>query len=119
MTRRIDHIRRKATAGRRILLALLTTIYLVVGFAGNIACALEALEAAGVPDTISTTSNDDSSKKSPIVVEHCYSCAPTTIPAAVQISEPSAHAVARFVSPDEFAIVENRLLDTPPPKSLT
>lgn len=111
--------RTPARAARRALLTILVAVYVLVGFAGNIDCASEALEAIGPSDAISTALDDSGSKKSLTVVDHCYTCVPLTIPTAAQVSEPVGHSVARAFPPDKILIAEERLLDTPPPKSLT
>lgn len=106
-------------AVRRAMLTLLVAIYLLVGFAGNMECASEALDAAGPSDTISLASDDGGTKKSPSVVDHCYTCVPLTIPAAAEIIAPVAVTVQRSLPPDQIVVFEKRFLDPPPPKSLT
>lgn len=100
------------------MLTLLVAVYVVVGFAGEINCASEALEATGAPNAISAVLNEGGSKKSSTVVDHCYTCVPLTIPAAAQISEPESHSVALLFPPDTMVVLEERLPDTPPPKFL-
>jgi hypothetical protein len=101
-----------------VLLTLLVAVYVVVGFAGELNCASEALEATSVSNPISVALNDGGSKKSPTLVDHCYTCVPLTIPAAPQISEPLSHSVALLFPSDTMVVLEERLPDTPPPKFL-
>ena len=53
-----------------------------------------------------------------MVVEHCYTCAPLTIPAAIQIALPVSISVIFPSRERPIILVEKRLLDPPPPKSL-
>lgn len=102
------------------MLALLLAVYLVVGFAGNMECASEVLDGTGLSDPISVASDDLSgTQKSPFVVDHCYTCAPLTLPAAAEVYVPTAAAVEQPLRPDEIVVFEKRFLDPPPPKSLT
>ena len=118
MKRTTDHrcIPRKPV--RRVLMAMLAVIYVLVGFGGEISCAEESLttevsyDISALPDQA-----DQSSKNTKVVVEHCYTCAPLTIPAAIQIALPVSVSVHRSLSNDPIIVVEKRLLDPPPPKS--
>jgi hypothetical protein len=106
--RQIAHHRRapRISAFRRVLTAFLTAIYLIVGFGGEISCAEEALttgisfDASAVPDKA-----DQDSKKTPTVVDHCYTCAPLTIPAAIQVSEPVAVSVSLSFPSDAMLLI--------------
>ncbi|UGV24661.1 hypothetical protein E0H22_02555 [Rhodopseudomonas boonkerdii] len=99
-------------------MAILAAAYLVVGFAGEIACAEDL--STSVPVGISTAEKtDEGSKKTPTVVDHCYSCVPLTVPAAVAVYEPLSMS-AQISFPNETVLVlEARLPDPPPPKFLT
>lgn len=105
---------------RRMLLIFLAAIYVMVGIAGEVMCAGETLAAAtsltvnAVPDK-----SDEGSKKTPDIVEHCYTCVPLLMPAPVLVAEPSAEPVKlTFVAPT-FLVEDAPRLDPPPPKHLS
>lgn len=105
---------------RRMLLIFLAAIYVMVGIAGEVMCAGETLAAASslTVDAVPGKS-DDGSKKTPDIVEHCYTCVPLLMPAPVLIAEPSAEPVKlTFVAPT-FLVEDTPRLDPPPPKHLT
>jgi hypothetical protein len=105
---------------RRVLMALLAVAYLFVGFAGEISCAEETLATAGSPDAnVVADKSDETSKKAPEIVEHCYTCVPLVMPAPVHIAEPSAEPVKVSFHAPVFALEDHPGLDTPPPKRLT
>jgi len=121
MKRRTNHRRASvAPVYYRLLIAFLAVAYLVVGFAGEIACAEESLfisaafEVGAIIDKA-----DEGSKATPTVVEHCYSCAPLVMPARVEIAEPSAQPVELSFEALTFLLEDHLELDTPPPKHLT
>lgn len=110
----------RAPACRRLLVAFIAVAYLLVGFGGEVSCAEESLftgvlfSVSAAPDEI-----DNGSKTTPTVVDHCYTCAPTTIPAAIQVSVPASTPIGLSFSICTISIWETRLLDPPPPKALT
>jgi len=120
--RQITHHRRapRISALRRVFIAFLAAIYLIVGFGGEVSCAEETLitgtsfDISAVPDKA-----DQDSKKTPTVVDHCYTCAPLTIPATIQVSEPVGVSVGLSFPSDTMLLIEARLLDPPPPKTST
>jgi hypothetical protein len=108
----------QASCTRRVLIAFLALAYLMVGFAGEISCAEETLVTSGpISTTMALDESDAGSKKTPTVVEHCYTCAPVTIPAAAQISEPVSVSADLSFPSDAIIVVEARLIDPPPPKT--
>jgi hypothetical protein len=112
--------RRQATRIRRVLVAFLAALYLVVGFAGEISCAEESLiQSTPISASAASVKTDEDSKKTPEVVEHCYTCVPITIPAAAQVSEPVSGSVNLSFPSDAIVLVEARLVDPPPPKTST
>lgn len=106
----------RASAFRRVLMAFLAAVYLVVGFAGEIACAEETL----VSTSISAASDkaDEGSKKAPTVVEHCPTCAPITVPVAALVYIPASMSLQMSFSSDTAVDLEARLPESPPPKHL-
>jgi hypothetical protein len=113
--------RPQATRIRRVLIAFLAALYLVVGFAGEISCAEESLiQSTPISTRAASVKTDEDSKKTPEVVEHCYTCVPITIPAAAaQVSEPVSVSVNLSFPSDAIILVEARLVDPPPPKTST
>jgi hypothetical protein len=110
----------RASALRRVLMALLAVAYLFVGFAGEISCAEETLASAGSLDaTAVADESDETSKKAPEIVEHCYTCVPLVMPAPVHIAEPSAEPIKVSFHAPVFVLEDHPGLDTPPPKHLT
>jgi hypothetical protein len=105
---------------RRVLIAFLAALYLVVGFAGEISCAEDSLiQSSPISTRAASVKTDEDSKKTPEVVEHCYTCVPITIPAAAQVSEPVSVSVNLSFPSDAIILVEARLVDPPPPKTST
>lgn len=110
----------RAPALRRLLVVFFAVAYLWVGFAGEISCAGESLftglllGASAAPDDV-----DEGSNKTPTVVDHCYSCAPITIPVVIKVSVPASTPISLSFSISTISIWETRLLDPPPPKTLT
>jgi hypothetical protein len=110
----------RASAPRRLLVVFLAVAYLLVGFGGEVLCAGEplftglVLSLSAAPDDV-----DEGSKKTPTVVDHCYTCAPTTIPAAIQVSVPASAQISLSFSIHTITIWETHLLDPPPPKAST
>ena len=121
MRRTANHgIAQRAAIVRRVLTAVLVATYLIVGFGGEISCAEESLTTEASFDVSAVQDKaDQDSKKAATVVEHCYTCIPLTIPAAVQIALPVSVSVGLSFPSDPIILVEKRLLDPPPPKSLT
>jgi len=121
MRRHIGHRRRSfAPALRGLLTALLTIAYVIVGIAGEMACARETLEAADqvTVDALQGKA-DQGTKTSVTVVDHCYTCVPLLLPPPVLVTEPSAKpAVLVFATPT-FVLEDHPGLDTPPPKGVT
>ena len=112
--------RPRASRIRRVLIAFLAAVYLVVGFGGEISCAEETLVTSGpISTTMALDESDAGSKKTPTVVEHCYTCAPVTIPAAAQISEPVSVSADLSFPSDAIIVIEARLIEPPPPKTST
>ena len=110
----------RAPAPRRLLVVFFALAYLLVGFGGEVSCAEESLftgvllSVSAAPDEV-----DDGLKKTPTVVDHCYTCAPITIPVTIQISVPASAPIGLSFSICTISIWETRLLDPPPPKALT
>lgn len=105
---------------RQALLVLLAAVYVLVGFGGEISCAEEALEA--IPYSTADVSAgsdraDVDGKKTPTVVDHCYSCVPLTIPVAASVCAPAAISGIVSSCGSTIVAIEARLLDTPPPKA--
>lgn len=110
----------RASTVRRVLTAVLVATFLIVGFGGEVSCAEESI-TTGISFDVSAVQDkaDQDSKKTATVVEHCYTCVPLTIPAAVQIALPASASVGRSFPSDPIIAVEKRLLDPPPPKTST
>ncbi|MEW6639832.1 MAG: hypothetical protein AB1586_04940 [Pseudomonadota bacterium] len=118
MKRQIGHRHRSfAPALRGLLAVCLALAYIVVGFAGEIACAeetpasVEQVELGDVPGKA-----DQESKKPVTVVDHCYSCVPLLIPPPVLVVEPAAKSVPPTYATPTFVLEDHPRLDTPPPK---
>ena len=122
MKRQIGHKSRSFAPAFRVLL---TVAYVVVGFAGEIACASETLESAEqieIADTPAKTDQgktDQGSKKPVTVVDHCYTCVPLLIPPPVLVAEPAAKSVPPAYASPTFLLEDHPGLDTPPPKYRT
>jgi hypothetical protein len=110
----------RASAFRRVLMGLLVATYVIVGFGGEISCAEETLATADSLDASAVTDkSDEGSKKTPTVVDHCYTCVPIVMPALVPVAEPSAEPVKLSFEAPTFLLEDHPGLDTPPPKRLT
>jgi hypothetical protein len=110
----------QASRIRRVLVAFLAAAYLVVGFVGEISCAEETLiTSAQVSASAASDKSDEGPKKPPVVVEHCYTCVPITLPEAAHVSEPVSVSLHLSFPSDVIVVVEARLLDPPPPKTST
>jgi hypothetical protein len=108
----------RAPGFRRLLTIVVAAAYLMVGFAGEVSCAEETLQAAASLDaTAGLATTDEGSKKTPTVVDHCYTCAPITIPVAIQISAPISVSIGPDFPNDTIVVIEKRFLDPPPPKT--
>jgi len=104
----------------RVLTLLLVAAYVFVGFGGEISCAKESLTAeVSIDPSARSDKADQSSKNVKVVVEHCYTCVPLTIPAAAHIALPVSTSVDLSFPNDPIILVEKRLLDPPPPKAST
>ena len=126
MKRQIGHRSRFfAPAFRGLLTVLLTLTYVMVGFAGEIACAGETLgsadriEIADVPANTDQGKADQGSKKPVSVVDHCYTCVPLLIPPPVLVAEPAAKAVPPAYATPTLLLEDHPGLDTPPPRYRT
>lgn len=103
---------------RQALLVLLAAVYVLVGLGGEIACAEEALGAVPYSNAdVTVDTADVDGKKTPTVVDHCYSCVPLTIPVAASVRAPAALAGVVSSLCSTVVALEARLLDTPPPKA--
>jgi len=110
----------RASAFRRALTALLVAAYVIVGFGGEISCAEETLAINSSFDvSAAADKSDEGSKKTPEIVEHCYTCVPLVIPAPVLVAEPPAEPVKISFEVPAFLLEDHPGLDTPPPKHLT
>ena len=123
MKRQIDQRSRSvAPAFRGLLTVLLTVAYVVVGFAGEISCAGEALASADqieIADASAMADQDktDQGSKNPVtVVDHCYTCVPLLIPPPVLVAEPVTKSVLLTYATSMFLLEDHPGLDTPPPK---
>lgn len=104
----------------RVLTLLLIAAYVFVGFGGEISCAKESLTAeVSIDSSVQSDKAEKSSKSAKVVVEHCYTCAPLTIPTAAHIALPVSTSVDLSFPNDPIILVEKRLLDPPPPKAST
>lgn len=107
-----------------MLTVCLTFAYIIVGVAGEIACAEETLasvEAAEQVELAATPGKADQESKKPIVavVDHCYTCVPLLIPPPVLVAEPAAKSVPPKYATPTFLLEDHPRLDTPPPKYRT
>jgi hypothetical protein len=122
MKRQIGHRRRLLTPALRGLLTICLTIaYVIVGIAGEIACAEEtpAFVEQLVPGDVPGKADQDSKKPAVTVVDHCYTCVPLLVPPPVLVVEPAAKSVPPTYATPTFLLVDHRGLDTPPPKYRT
>ncbi|WP_426407318.1 hypothetical protein [Bradyrhizobium ganzhouense] len=114
-----------APSFRGLLTVFLTLAYVVVGFAGEIACAGETLASEDRIEVADASANtdqgnaDQGSKKPVTVVDHCYTCVPLLIPAPVLVAEPAAKAASPAYATPTFLLEDQPGLDTPPPKYRT
>lgn len=105
---------------RQALLVLLAAVYVLVGFGGEISCAEEALEIIPYSTADATAGSDKADidgKKTPTVVDHCYTCVPLTVPAAASVCAPAVLSGIVCSRCSTILALEARLLDTPPPKA--
>lgn len=108
----------RAPACRRLFVLFVAAAYLLVGFAGEVSCAEETLftslllSVSAPPDEV-----DEGAKKTPTVVDHCYTCAAITIPVATQVFVPASAPISLSFSIHTIPIWEARLLDPPPPRA--
>lgn len=121
MEPRAGYSSRKACA-RRALLTLLAFAYLFVGLVHSVSCTDEAVAFAILADAGAASdagSDEGGSKKSPLVAEHCYVCAPVLMLVLVPVEAPSAQALKIALIAPTVLLAEHPRLDTPPPKHLT
>lgn len=105
---------------RKALLVLLAAVYALVGFGGEISCAEEALEAIPYSTADVSAGSDKADvdgKKTPTVVDHCYTCVPLTVPVAASVCAPAVLSGIVSFRCSTILALEARLLDTPPPKA--
>lgn len=121
MRRQIGHKSRSfARAWAGFFTAFLLVSYVIVGIAGEIACAQETLESTGqVMVGAAQDKADQRTQKSVTVVDHCYTCVPLLLPPPVLLAEPSAKPAALAFTTPTFLLEDHPGLDTPPPKGLT
>ncbi|QOZ46478.1 hypothetical protein XH89_25650 [Bradyrhizobium sp. CCBAU 53340] len=125
MKRQIGHRRRLvAPALRGLLTVCLAIAYVLVGVAGEIACAEEtpaAVELAAQLELgdLSGKAGQDSKKPAVTVVDHCYTCVPLLLPPPLLVIEPTGKSVPPTYSTPTFLLEEHPGLDTPPPKYRT
>ena len=125
MKQQIGHRRRLvAPALRGLLTICLTIAYVLVGVAGEIACAEEtpaAVELAAQLELgdLPGKADQDSKKPAVTVVDHCYTCVPLLLPQAVLVAEPAGKSVSPVYAAPTFLLEEHPGLDTPPPKYRT
>jgi hypothetical protein len=109
-----------APALRGFLTVFLMLAYVMVGIAGEVACAEETLAVA---DRVMVDGGQDKAdqgdKKSVAVVDHCYTCVPLLLPLQVLVAEPSAKPATLAFTTPTFLLGDHPGLDTPPPKELT
>jgi hypothetical protein len=136
MTRRSgDRSRSFAPVLRGLLTVLLTVTYVIVGIAGEIACAGETLgradEIAIVDAAVKADQGkadqgkadqgktDQGSNKTVTVNDHCYTCVPLLLPPALLVAEPAAKSVSPAYATPTSLLDDQPGLDTPPPKHRT
>ncbi|MGJ4942505.1 hypothetical protein ACQR1W_18160 [Bradyrhizobium sp. HKCCYLS1011] len=125
MKRQNGHRRRTfAPALRGLLTVCLAIAYVIVGIAGEFACAeetlvsierVEQLELGDVPGK----ADQDTNTPAVTVVDHCYTCIPLLLPSLVLVAEPAAKSVLPTYATPTFLLEDHPGLDTPPPKSRT
>lgn len=125
MTRQIGHRRRLvAPALRGLLTVCLTIAYVLVGVAGEFACAEETLMSVEQVEQlelgdVSGKADQDSKKPAVTVVDHCYTCVPLLVPPPVLVAEPAAKSAPPTYATPTFLLEDHPGLDTPPPKYRT
>lgn len=125
MKRQMGHRRRLvARALRGLLTVCLTIAYVLVGVAGEIACAEETpsiVEQAAQLELGGSfgKADEDSKKPAVTVVDHCYTCVPLLLPPPLLVVEPAAKSVSPDYATPTFTLEEHPGLDTPPPKYRT
>ena len=122
MKRQIGHRRRRfAPALRGMLTVCLAFAYIIVGIAGEIACAEETLasvEQVGQVELAAAPGKADQDSKKPAVtvVDHCYTCVPLLVPPPVLVAEPAAKSVPLTYATPTSLLEDHPGLDTPPPR---
>lgn len=122
MKRQIGHRRRLvAPALRGLLTVCLTIAYVLVGVAGEFACAEETLMSVEQRELgdVSGKADQDSKKPAVTVVDHCYTCVPLLVPPPVLVAEPASKLAPPTYATPTFLLVDQPGLDTPPPKYRT
>lgn len=104
-----------------MLTVCLIFAYIIVGIAGEIACAEETLasvEQAGQVELAAMPgkAGQDSKKPTVTVVDHCYTCVPLLVPPPVLMAERAAKSVPPTYVTPTFLLEDHPGLDTPPPK---
>lgn len=102
---------------RQALLVLLASVYVLVGFGGEISCAEEAIPYSTADVSAGSDKADVDGKKTPTVVDHCYTCVPLTVPVAASVYAPAFLSGIVSFRCSTILALEPRLLDTPPPKA--
>ena len=110
-----------APALRGLLTVCLTFAYIIVGVAGEIACAGETLGSVEQAEQVELAAvagqSDQDSKKPPVtVVDHCYTCVPLLVPPPVLVEERAAKSIPPTYATPNFLLEDHQGLDTPPPK---
>lgn len=105
---------------RRLLAALFTLAYLLVGFAHTLSHGAAAAEV-GVFQLVTNSSDNvlDDADKAIGGVKHCHGCLAVSMPMNVQALLPSKVPLRIPVLPARALVPEPPLFDPPPPKSLT
>ena len=125
MKQQIGHRRRSfAPALRGLLTVCLTIAYVIVGIAGEIACAGETLVSAEQAEQLKLSdvpgkADQDSKKPAVTEVDHCYTCVPLLVPPPVLVAEPASKSVPPVYVTPTFLLEDHPGLDTPPPKYRT
>lgn len=115
-------LRLRAPRIRRAFMMFLAFTYLFVGLVHATEHASENLSATistGISVAATDGSDDDGSKKSASVAEHCHIFATVLMPVLAPVATRSIRSVRlSFVVP-KLLLEDHPWLDTPPPKHLT
>ncbi|WP_049769484.1 hypothetical protein [Nitrobacter hamburgensis] len=103
-----------------MLLLFVAFAYLFVGLAHTVSCTDETVTSLiSMGGAFGNVSDEGSSKKSPLVAQHCYVCAPVLMPALIPMAVPSARSVKVALIVPKVLRATQPWADTPPPKYLT